>query len=174
MRLDELPKHVALAIRGIRSITTKHLGRVLKGKNGKNLCRWCRGPLEGRRKSWCSDACVGLFYKLQDCPDQVLDFDKGKCRGCGCDVLAMQYMLRVWDYKSKEERKAFRDTYPDWFKGSEPRFKIPYAVDHRKPIWKNGTSTSCNLQILCSVCHAIKTSREATARAKSKRCKNIK
>ena len=169
MRLDELPKHIATAIKGVRTITVKSLGRVLKGKNGKNLCRWCRGPLAGRRTSWCGSKCTDSFLQLQSCGSSILDRDKGRCQSCNCDVLEMEYILKSWKYKVPAEQAILLTKHPDWFKNGGLRFKTPYQVDHVKPLHLLGTSTSCNLRILCSLCHIKKSSKEASSRAKKKR-----
>ncbi len=170
MEYISLPEHIQKSIVGVRTITAKCLGRVLKGTNGKNLCRWCRGKLEGRRSSWCSDRCVQNFVSLRDCASTILDRDKGRCQTCNCDVLELEYILKSWKFKSEDEKQPFRDKYPDWFRSDGTlKYSKPYAIDHITPIWNKGTSTTDNLQILCAVHHRIKTSKEATDRAKRKR-----
>ena len=49
------------------------------------------------------------------------------------------------------------------------RRKNSAQVDHRLPLWVGGKDTLKNCRVLCDACHAIKTSREATLRAKARR-----
>jgi len=166
LRLDQLPEHVAKGIAGIRVISTKHLGKSLKGK-----CRWCRGPVVAPRRNWCGEKCINLFLQLRDLPSTIIDIDKGRCQICNCDVLYLAYLIRTWYYKSELEQKDIQESYPDWFQDSHPRYSKTWAVDHIIPCWKSGTSTSENLQILCFIDHQTKTNREASERAKYRRKK---
>jgi 5-methylcytosine-specific restriction enzyme A len=47
-----------------------------------------------------------------------------------------------------------------------------YHADHHLPDWMGGKPTFENCRILCVVCHEVKTSEEATVRAKSNRIRD--
>ncbi len=47
-------------------------------------------------------------------------------------------------------------------------------ADHQNPLWCTGTNDADNWQLLCGLCHARKTHREAAARAKTKRLENVR
>jgi 5-methylcytosine-specific restriction protein A len=54
------------------------------GPNGRPLCRWCGTEVSGRRRTWCSDACVHEYLGRQwgAIRAQVIRRDQA-CRECG-------------------------------------------------------------------------------------------
>ena len=56
----------------------------------KGACRWCKGVVSGRRRTFCSDACVHEWRLrsstsyLREC---VLARDRGICALCGTDTV---------------------------------------------------------------------------------------
>jgi len=49
---------------------------------------------------------------------------------------------------------------------TQGRTTIAREVDHVTPLWAGGADDESNFQSLCVPCHAVKTEREATERAK--------
>jgi hypothetical protein len=57
-------------------------------------------------------------------------------------------------------------------KGHPPRLRSiyhAYEVDHLIPVSDGGTTTACNLQLLCIVCHDFKSAAATKRRAKESR-----
>lgn len=63
-----------------------------RGPNGRALCRQCGTEVQGRRRTFCSDACVREWC-IRRSPARarryVFDRDHGICRLCGCDTVAL-------------------------------------------------------------------------------------
>ena len=180
MDLKDLPLHIQKAIRGVRHITTRCLPKR-RGPNGRPLCYWCSKEVTGARRTWCSDACVNKFVDLQMVRETIYERDQGKCRVCRVDIaelkaeltrvieiveqypqkysMYIRYQIReselkiYWDMLHDEVKK-----YPAWFsvRGEEvPKIKRTFAfeIDHIVPVKKGGTTTACNLRLLCCACH---------------------
>ena len=193
MNLKDLPLHVQEAIRGIRIVSTRNL-KIVKGKDGKPRCTWCRQPItEKRRRSWCSASCVEDFESLLATPNMILERDEGKCRQCKLDLNELYAVWKelqniqstLFTYsrfqsvlsqkqasRTEENLKLIAESkleYPALFHRNESLVDITYHIDHVVPVWEGGTSTADNMVLLCVSCHYKKTSKEATKRARRKR-----
>lgn len=94
-----------------------------KDENGNPLCRWCRGPLQPPRRSWCSDKCVQEYLLLsspQAIRRAIFERDRGICAICGVATMAWKRayedelerlygILRSKMILAQEERKALWD-----------------------------------------------------------------
>ena len=58
-------------------------------ENGRLACRWCKGRVDGRRKSYCSDKCSFEWtrrVRWRVTRAYVFELRKGKCEKCGLDL----------------------------------------------------------------------------------------
>ncbi len=65
---------------------------------GLRVCRYCKGPLAGRRTSFCSDACVHEFLLRTDpgyVRKEVFKRDAGVCVKCGTDTEKLRLSATV-------------------------------------------------------------------------------
>jgi len=94
----------------------------------KGKCRFCKGDLPKRRRTFCSDVCVKIFLDKTDwgkIRKRVFKRDGGVCKICGCEL--------------------------------NERARNGYHVDHICPISKGGNLYDMdNLQLTCSVCNLKK------------------
>ena len=121
---------------------------VLRGANGRGLCRWCRTEVSGRRRTFCSDVCVhewrlrsSVSY-LRDC---VFARDKGICALCGIDTVKLRRrVLRLPFGQRMLEMQAM-----SILKGR----KSWWEADHITPVVEGGDSNLANVRTLCTICH---------------------
>jgi 5-methylcytosine-specific restriction protein A len=129
---------------------------VERGADGRPLCRWCRsGIAEGRRRTFCSEACVHE-WKLRTDPgylrDKVFERDRGVCAQCGTDTKSLRGEMRKLDY-------AARRTFLKEWGLREGSRKSLWDADHIVPVAEGGGQCDLsNMRTLCLRCH-----REATA-----------
>ena len=71
---------------------TIRLGKLEKGPNGRNLCRWCKTEVKPPRRTFCSEQCIEQ-WQIRSNPgyakQKVLKRDKGVCCLCGIDCVAL-------------------------------------------------------------------------------------
>ena len=127
------------------------------GANGRPLCRWCELEiLSRRRRTFCSDYCVHQ-HRLRTDPgylrDQVFARDRGICRLCSADTVAIFAALK----RSRgTARLAGLSLYG--MKTIASRRSL-WDADHILPVAEGGGQCDLdNLRTLCLPCH-----REATA-----------
>jgi 5-methylcytosine-specific restriction protein A len=118
------------------------------------LCRWCRAEVQGRRRTFCSDACVHE-WKLRTDPgylrEQVFARDKGVCAGCGADTVAMRRDMRKLDYAAR------RRLLKEWGQREGSR-KSWWDADHAVPVAEGGGQCDLeNMRTLCLKCHRAAT-----------------
>ena len=128
-------------------------------------CSLCGlSPLPGRRRSWCSDACVDLWMLATNSRralGQLVALHGHECWRCGTRTV-------------EETRPGFPTL------GIPPEVvevPVPLAVDHVRPLWLLTVEEATelrwwlpfNLQLLCDRCHGAKTKREAALRARLRR-----
>jgi 5-methylcytosine-specific restriction protein A len=118
------------------------------------LCRWCRAEVQGRRRTFCSDACVHE-WKLRTDPgylrEQVFARDKGVCAGCGADTVAMRRDMRKLDYAAR------RRLLKEWGQREGSR-KSWWDADHAVPVAEGGGQCDLeNMRTLCLKCHRTAT-----------------
>ncbi len=146
------------------------------------LCRWCSGPVEKPRISWCSDACVREY--LAGGPKalrrQVEERDREVCAECGRDCRALRARL--------EERLGhfYGPTSTPWplklracrWGKLLARLKLTrhmcslrhlWEADHVVPVCEGGANALENLRTLCLPCHKGETRKLAARRARARR-----
>lgn len=147
-----LPPH-GYGVRGAYLIPQK-----VTDKDGNPRCRWCLGPVEKPRRSWCSQKCVDEYNeRAWPVLTGIIKERDGFCRIC----------LRR-SYKVIKNRWELR-TDPEFY--DLPRMERPeysplyeyYEVDHIVAVAEGGTDHPDNLRLLCSDCHKQVT-REQRAR----------
>lgn len=76
-------------------MTTERISSTRAGfvdDSSRRPCRWCGAMPDGRRRTFCSDACVHQ-HKLRTDPAyqarHVLKRDRGVCESCGLDCVAL-------------------------------------------------------------------------------------
>lgn len=112
------------------------------------MCRWCKQPVSGRRRTFCSDACVhewrlrsSVSY-LREC---VLARDNGICAACGIDTLRQRRrILRLPFGRRLIEMREL---------GIPKGRKSWWEADHVLPVAEGGDSNLDNVRTLCIPCH---------------------
>lgn len=115
-------------------------------------CRWCKGEVSGRRRTFCSDACVHEWRLrsstsyLREC---VLERDRGICALCGLDtvklrrrVMRLSFADRMRELRALIERGAIHRGRKTW-----------WEADHIRPVVEGGDSNLDNMRTLCIACH---------------------
>lgn len=127
-------------------------------------CSMCgTSPLPGRRRSWCSDACVELW--------NLATFPLVQRRH-------LEYFMgtRCWVCDARWQPGYARPSWSTDLGPPAPR-PIVLEVEHVRPLWSLTDDERrelrwwlpFNLQLLCLECHRAKTRREAAARARLRR-----
>lgn len=138
-----------------------HPAKLPKGPNGRNLCRQCSREVSGRRRTFCSDACVDA-WKIRTDPGHaralVFQRDRGVCAGCGLDTQALERRAptgwRRWHRSTDAMTPAeWRDElkrlgYPvNWSRSL-------WDADHIVPVVEGGGECDLdNYRTLCVPCH---------------------
>lgn len=123
--------------------------KLPKGPNGRALCRYCRTEVSGRRRTFCSDACV-VEWKVRTNPgfakELVKKRDDGICEICRKDCFEGQ----------RDSRYYNRRDGLLWL----------FDMDHRIPVCEGGGACGLdNLRTLCKECHKVVTAQLAARRA---------
>ena len=116
------------------------------------MCRWCKGAVSGRRRTFCSDECVHEWRLrsstsyLRKC---VFKRDKGVCALCDLDthklrrrVMRLPFSERMRELASLAEHGMIH-----------PRRKSWWEADHIVPVVEGGDSCLENMRTLCIPCH---------------------
>ena len=116
------------------------------------MCRWCKGAVSGRRRTFCSDACVHEWRLrsstsyLREC---VFARDKGVCALCGIDthkqrrrVLRLPFSERMQRLREMHEHGLIHHGRKTW-----------WEADHVVPVVEGGDSNLENMRTLCIPCH---------------------
>ena len=141
--------------------TRKDKGRVgkaklPKGKNGRNLCRYCETEVPKNRKTFCSTDCVHE-WKIRTQPAYVrvcvLKRDDGICAQCKRDAIILSLELQI--LKRKDHA-----AWLEWHKvnGVSCARTSMWDADHIESVSEGGGE--CGLsgyQTLCILCHNSKT-----------------
>lgn len=130
-----------------RVVTADKWGKPDIDASGRPVCRWCRGPVQRPRRTFCSDGCVHE-WKIRSSPwyvrREVKKRDKGTCRLCGFNVVKAH---REWTrskppVSDRAARKAWRRARPRW------------EADHIVPVADGGGECGLeNYRLLCRPCH---------------------
>ena len=127
------------------------------------MCRWCKGAVSGRRRTFCSDACVHEWRLrsstsyLRDC---ILERDRGICAICRSDTVSLRRRIMRLPFSDRmRELKALQQK--GWIHKGR---KSWWEADHILPVVEGGDSNLENMRTLCIPCH-----RAATAELGSRR-----
>lgn len=112
-----------------------------EGKRGR--CAMCGKEPPGRRRSWCSDECVRVWWLATSPAVALAELEAlhgSVCWECGrsVDYLEVEHRRPLWSLTAEERR--------------ELRWWLPF-----------------NLQLLCAPCHKAKSRHEAVERAALRR-----
>jgi len=116
------------------------------------MCRWCKGAVSGRRRTFCSDACVHE-WRLRSSPTYlrkcVLKRDKGVCALCDLDTHTLRRkVMRL----PLSDRKRELDSLAEHGMIHQRR-KSWWEADHIVPVVEGGDSCLENIRTLCIPCH---------------------
>lgn len=116
------------------------------------MCRWCKGVVGGRRRTFCSDACVHEWRLrsstsyLRDC---VFERDKGVCALCRTDthrlrrtIMRLPFADRMRELRALQKRGVIHRGRKSW-----------WEADHILPVVEGGDSNLENMRTLCIPCH---------------------
>ena len=136
---------------------------LLKGEEGRALCRWCSLEVPKGRRTFCSEWCVHE-WRLRTDPgylrEKVFERDRGVCAECGIDCVAEWNRIRR--LPSGKRLVALKQ----WGINARTRKSI-WDADHILPVCEGGGECDvANLRTLCLRCH-----RSATAVLRSRRVK---
>lgn len=119
--------------------------------------------MSGRRRTFCSDACVHEFRLrssgsyLRDC---VFERDRGICAICGLDthrtrrrVMRLPFSERMRELRALQSRGMIHRGRKSW-----------WEADHILPVVEGGDSNLENIRTLCIPCH-----REVTRALRARR-----
>ncbi len=137
------------------------------GAHGLPTCRWCKGPVEPPRRTFCSENCVheySLRSNGQYLRAHVYMRDKGICALCGRDTTALRKELSAlsWEERKKRceelgipESRGFCDSLWD--------------ADHIKPVCEGGGQSGLdNIQTVCLPCHYAKSTQDGERRRRKR------
>jgi hypothetical protein len=139
------------------------------------ICRWCGSAVSGRRKTWCSDACVDTWRAHSD-PDTMrrnaFEGAEGRCAVCCFDLGAAERRFRFLVAHVAAEQVQIEWAMfmaPRGF-GAEfaPRARL-WEADHITPLVEGGAHHPDNLRLLCVPCHRTETAALARRRAERRR-----
>jgi hypothetical protein len=126
---------------------------ILRGTNGRGICRWCGAEVPKGRRTFCDDACVHE-WRLRSDPGylrgQVLARDRGVCAVCGLDTLEFTRRLKIIPNRKRNELKKGL--------GIPLRRNSFWDADHVVAVAEGGGECSLsNLRTLCLWCHEAAT-----------------
>jgi 5-methylcytosine-specific restriction endonuclease McrA len=125
---------------------------LLKGPNGRCLCRWCRLEVPAGRLTFCSEWCVEE-WKLRSNPshlrERVFERDRGICAVCGLDCIAQLHHIKRLRGSARTRAAA------TWnLRGR----KTLWDADHIVPVAEGGGECDLsNMRTLCLKCHRAHT-----------------
>jgi 5-methylcytosine-specific restriction enzyme A len=134
---------------------------LLKGENGRTLCRWCALEVPSGRRTFCSEWCVHE-WKLRTDPgylrDRVLARDRGVCAVCRVNTLSAWIRIR----KARGDRRIL--ALREWGLTRQSRSSL-WDADHIVPVVEGGGECDLsNIRTLCLKCH-----RDVTAELRKRR-----
>lgn len=143
-----------------------------------NACSMCgTSPLPGRRRSWCSEECVDLWYvatRGEAAYRQLLELHGRQCWQCSAtwEPGKIGWADRLGQVIGPYDAPFCR--IPEY--GPPAPRPVSLEVDHVRPLWSLTDEERTelrwwlpfNLQLLCGRCHKAKTKREAGDRARGR------
>ena len=142
--------------------------------DGRRACRYCGGPVPGRKICWCSQECVDealIRCWPSEARRQVYKRDHGVCSACGTDCGLIDRIGNKVYWSSHEWPDFGRH---DWRRvlvqmGFGPPWHL-WEADHIRPVVEGGGICGlANLRTLCVPCHKSETKALAGRRAKTRR-----
>lgn len=146
-------------------------------------CRLCDEPLDGSRRSWCSEECSSAYYFVTS--SSVLRYhvyqrDHGVCATCNTDCSALEIRIYGYDTLLKLPTPQSAVKRPHYmvkamrYEMQKLGFSIAsnrsfWDADHRVALEEGGSWRIENVQTLCVPCHKAKTAEHTTRRARVKR-----
>lgn len=116
------------------------------------MCRWCKGVVSGRRRTFCSDACVHEWRLrsstsyLREC---VFERDRGICALCGLDTLELRRRIMRLSFAERMRQLRELQAAGAIHKGR----KTWWEADHILAVVEGGDSDLQNMRTLCIPCH---------------------
>lgn len=127
------------------------------------MCRWCKGAVSGRRRTFCSDACVHEWRLrsstsyLREC---VFERDAGVCALCRMDthrlrkrIMRLPFAQRMREIRSMQDQGVIHKRRKSW-----------WEADHILAVVEGGDSSLENMRTLCIPCHRADTRQLAMKR----------
>lgn len=146
-----------------------------KGPNDRNLCRWCKKEVSGRRRTFCSDECVHE-YRLRS--DQgylrqcTFERDRGICKLCGLNTEMLKKIIEVGKLLDRRAGEFLIKQLGVQTVGWKMDLQTLWNADHIVPVVEGGGECGLeNIQTACVWCHRQKTAEEAAERARCKKQK---
>jgi len=184
-RFNRLPSHAGFC----------EPSKLPKGPRGFNLCRQCNEECPGKRRTFCSSACVDAWKERTDPAFQrrkVWERDGGICQQCRLDVGALEDRLKKiaealgarmgWGspmarklnalYRARRVQRLLARFGGDRaFHDHRPALtRSLWEMDHIVPVVEGGGSCGLdNLRVLCRPCHVAETRELARRRAEQRR-----
>jgi len=139
---------------GSKTRTGRAILEAVTGVTGvqRALCRWCKTPVSGRRRTFCSNPCVHEWRLrsstsyLRDC---VFERDQGVCALCSADthafrrrVMRLPFAQRMQQLKALQQSGVINKRRKSW-----------WEADHILPVVEGGDSNLENIRTLCIPCH---------------------
>lgn len=125
---------------------------LVKGPNGRFLCRWCELEVPPGRQTFCSEWCVEewkLRTNAAHLRERVFERDRGICAVCHLDCIAEFRRIRRLKGAARVKAQAL------------------WALEGRKSLWDadhivavsegGGECDLSNMQTLCLQCHRVRT-----------------
>lgn len=150
-----------------RTISLARAYPIRRGPDGRQLCRYCGGPVPRGRRSWCSQRCVDEAIVRRGDPSRVRRLlerrDHGVCAKCGCNTEALGATLRAtrftpdgYERWRQECERLVADGWPD-----PANRATPWDAHHRHAVIDGGGG--CGLdgyETLCCRCHRAETAKQ--------------
>lgn len=152
-----------------------HPSKMPKGPNGRPLCRQCGTEVSGRRRTFCSDACVHAWKIVTDpgyVREQVFKRDRGVCALCGLDTEALRKVVRTPFFTGEPGTLTHRRNHPvkTMMDDLLPRNRTLWDADHVIPVVEGGGECDLdNYRTLCVWCHKRETAALAARLAERRR-----
>lgn len=156
---------------------SKH--ELVKGENGRFLCRFCKIEVQPPRRTFCSDKCVhewSIRSSSSYARKHIFKRDKGVCALCGVDTEAIEDMLReAYDKPNElaEIQGAMKELgyklFNTWQKNRPITDALSWAslweADHIVAVVEGGGECGLdNYRTLCVPCHKAVTKELAKKR----------
>lgn len=147
--------------------------RTVKRVSGRR-CRRCGQPCRGRRRNWCSEACVQAWldeHHWGRMLARVWERDQGVCRRCGLDCGRLQRIVRGVVALAGGQSRATAE----WvlvalgFDRRHVAGRRLWEADHIRARKEGGLNALSNLRTLCAVCHKRRSARQVSDWARLRR-----